>query len=716
MKRSYCQLFAIILICMGTLQAKTIREFIFNGTEFDASGPNFTKFGDQTSQLIHANAIVNGQKFQPQVIVNPTERSWGYFICDVPSTDIPAGGKIRLTAWVTTNNPQHAQVRMSEGVRFGGFCPRLVGSFANVPYQRHAVSVEYTRHDDNAFMSLAVGLDYSSAKTWLIVDRILFEHLADGEESIAKTDAYPYESLKLPMEIIAGQTSDGQKRMITSAEEYLKRLQDNKQEDAAAYLGKLIDDWRGACEGRLPLSELTNIERQIFNAFISCQMKPDMTQFNPDTVLLPGNTENWLAFAAQNAKDNAILLVGNQFNMPLSFQIKVDGEAASNIAVKRLHWVSRSPDCPVPMQRDDIVEISPQSIAGFEVIFAAKDLKSGSYKGKITIVPLDNAYPVTEIPYEFQVVGWRMPDDLPVWTFTFDYGIARDRKSLQFLRERRVNTFHVTLHKLDDFKQLLDIFQNVEAAGLKEKSRFFVEVWFVRDAGGWTKPEFTPWLKQLVEHFKQHGYDYDAWTLHIYDETLCDEFFQSAKAIRTIDPKVKIYSDMLPHDVAEMNKFKSVIDFWCPHMDTQMTKNKEIKEMSDALRKTGLPFHIYNCGSMPTHPLTLYRIEPWMSWLNGDDGIMFWTVNACQVRPSLTNPNYGMSYRLNGELLSSRRWDMWAAGFEDYLLLCQANTIDAAQTRRLAEEVVNSVNKPDFPQILFNARRALCEMIAASQK
>ena len=101
MKRSYCQLFAIILICMGTLQAKTIREFIFNGTEFDASGPNFTKFGDQTSQLIHANAIVNGQKFQPQVIVNPTERSWGYFICDVPSTDIPAGGKIRLTAWVT---------------------------------------------------------------------------------------------------------------------------------------------------------------------------------------------------------------------------------------------------------------------------------------------------------------------------------------------------------------------------------------------------------------------------------------------------------------------------------------------------------------------------------------------------------------------------------------------------------------------------------------
>jgi hypothetical protein len=115
---------------------------------------------------------------------------------------------------------------------------------------------------------------------------------------------------------------------------------------------------------------------------------------------------------------------------------------------------------------------------------------------------------------------------------------------------------------------------------------------------------------------------------------------------------------------------------------------------------------------MPTHPLTLYRIEPWMSWLNGDDGIMFWTANACQVRPSLTEPNYGMSYRLNGELLSSRRWDMWAAGFEDYLLLCQANTIDAAQTRRLAEKVFASVNTPDFPQIVSDARRALYNIVA----
>jgi len=62
-------------------------------------------------------------------------------------------------------------------------------------------------------------------------------------------------------------------------------------------------------------------------------------------------------------------------------------------------------------------------------------------------------------------------------------------------------------------------------------------------------------------------------------------------------------------------------------------------------------------------------------------------------------------------LLSSRRWDMWAAGFEDYLLLCQVNTIDAAQTRRLAEKVFNSVNEPDFPQIVADVRRALYAII-----
>lgn len=712
MKRNYCQIFAIMLICMGTLHAKTIREFTFDGTDFEPQGLQFVKYGDQTSQIMDTEgAVVNGRKRKPRVIVNTTERSWGYFICDVPAKDIPAGGKIRLTAWLTTNKPELSLVRMSEGVRFGGLCPRLVGNHANVPYVRHAVSIEYTRHDDNAFMSLAVGLDYYSPNTWLIVDRILFEHLADGEESIVKDDSYPYESLKLPMDIIAQNTSDVQKRMLSNAEAYLQRLKDNKLDDAAAQFQKLLDDWHGVCEGRLPLAELPSIGERISKAFIVCQMKPDMTLFDPDTILPPGNTEKWQAVAARNARDHAILLIANQFSLPLSFQIRTDGETADAIIIKRLHWVSRSPDCPVETQRDDIVEVSSQSLAGFEVVFSAKDLKPGTYNGKIIIAPLDNSYPVTEIPYEFQIIGWRMPNDLPVWTFTFDYGIARDPRMLQFLHERRVNTFHVTLHKLDDFSQLLDIFRNVEAAGLKASSRFFVEVWFVRDAGGWTKPEFTPWLKQLVEHFQQHGYDYDAWTLHIYDETLCDEFHQSAKAIRDIDPKVKIYSDMMPHDLAEMEKFTSLVDYWCPHMLTQVSQREAYAEKTAALRKTGLPFHVYNCDSSPTFPLKTYRIEPWMVWLDGDQGIMFWTANACQVRPPLGQPNYGMSYRLNGQLLSSRRWDMWAAGFEDYLLLCQANTIDAAQTRHLAEKVFASVNEPDFPQIVADVRRALYAII-----
>ena len=154
MKRNYCQIFAIMLICMGTLHAKTIREFTFDGTDFEPQGLQFVKYGDQTSQIMDTEgAVVNGRKRKPRVIVNTTERSWGYFICDVPAKDIPAGGKIRLTAWLTTNKPELSLVRMSEGVRFGGLCPRLVGNHANVPYVRHAVSIEYTRHDDNAVMS-----------------------------------------------------------------------------------------------------------------------------------------------------------------------------------------------------------------------------------------------------------------------------------------------------------------------------------------------------------------------------------------------------------------------------------------------------------------------------------------------------------------------------------------------------------------------------------
>ena len=94
MKRIYSQIFAVMIICLGTLHAKTIREFIFDGTDLGPQGLQFVKFGDQTSQIMDTEgAVVNGRQFKPQVIVNTTERSWGYFICDVPAKDIPAGGK-----------------------------------------------------------------------------------------------------------------------------------------------------------------------------------------------------------------------------------------------------------------------------------------------------------------------------------------------------------------------------------------------------------------------------------------------------------------------------------------------------------------------------------------------------------------------------------------------------------------------------------------------
>ncbi|MBQ7178841.1 MAG: hypothetical protein IJS08_15605, partial [Victivallales bacterium] len=122
---------------------------------------------------------------------------------------------------------------------------------------------------------------------------------------------------------------------------------------------------------------------------------------------------------------------------------------------------------------------------------------------------------------------------------------------------------------------------------------------------------------------------------------------------------------------------------------------------------------IYDCDSFAHYPLERYRFIAWLAWLDDAKGITFWSIIHLTLRPdpSKRPNNVGMTYVINGRRIPSRRWRIFAAGLEDYLLLLHASKLAPEKTRKLAERVHAAFQKPEFPIVIEEARTTLLEII-----
>jgi len=225
----------------------------------------------------------------------------------------------------------------------------------------------------------------------------------------------------------------------------------------------------------------------------------------------------------------------------------------------------------------------------------------------------------------------------------------------------------------------------------------FVEVWFMR-ATGW-KPEYEQWVRGAAAAMEAAGLSYDDWVLHIYDETLCPEFLECAKRIKAVEPRIRIFSDFMG-TVEQIQDFAPYVDYWCPYF-ADLTKSDG--GCLQAMRATGKPIWTYECGSQKTMGLGHCRALPWVSWANNLQGSFNWCYpGSAWDERGIGDINYGHIYAgYRGEPVSSKRWEAWSDGLEDYLLL-------AAYSEKLA-----AAGEPtDTDRALLDAARkvaALCD-------
>jgi hypothetical protein len=401
------------------------------------------------------------------------------------------------------------------------------------------------------------------------------------------------------------------------------------------------------------------------------------------------------------------LLISNDFHEKATFRIWVEGDAATAVKLKRLHWIDGVADIPQDYAPTDLLELGSGDSMPFMLSFSAKQLPPGLHEIRLMLSPLDLRLPERVIHCHFKTLPYRLPDALPIQTFAWDYNMAAQDSVMDLLHGMRVNTFMVTVSETD-FRNLHAMIDTIDRHGLRDSSFLFLETWFIRNATEW-KPEFDQWLDQLEAEMASRNWPRNRWVLHIFDEVFSEPFYRAATAIKAKHPHIPLFSDVIASQET-IDKFAPVIDFWCPHIRQRVEQREEHLAELKAMRATH-PVWVYDCDSTATYPVERYRFMPWLSWLDGDHGLGFWCLGSMTLRPAPGKANWGSTYTFNGKLVPSRRLWMFAAGLEDYLLLAKAAEIAPEETRTLAERVLAAFGKPEFAHVVEEARAALLSRI-----
>ena len=200
----------------------------------------------------------------------------------------------------------------------------------------------------------------------------------------------------------------------------------------------------------------------------------------------------------------------------------------------------------------------------------------------------------------------------------------------------------------------------------------------------WSR-QFYQYLLQLVDLLKKKGFSYDQFALYPIDEPSLDPrrgdslYLDLCSLIKLIDPRIKLfvnpcYEEPAPVDVALACMIYDII---CPG-----TPYLEFHGNSEAYLATGKEIWHYFIGA-PKHssPLRYYRKKVWETWDMGFVGIGFWAYSHTEQGnfddpwvsawdPFDNRPTWPedctMVYGSSDGPVTSRRWDCWREGVEDY--------------------------------------------------
>ncbi|WP_342348768.1 glycoside hydrolase domain-containing protein, partial [uncultured Nitrospira sp.] len=311
-----------------------------------------------------------------------------------------------------------------------------------------------------------------------------------------------------------------------------------------------------------------------------------------------------------------------------------------------------------------------------------------SVPGKATVTAID----VTHIK-PLRAINWAYLSDMPI--FRNQEAAVRD------LVDHGINVFLTHPEEIPGFaldgtwvdRQAGQFVRNVELA----KEHGMLLLYMGWDAGrnplGYSKTKLTidpaakerllVWVERLSAYLAGQGLPPDRWALYPSDEPNLTglKFVRAvAEAIKQRNPSIQIYANpsvsaTLPSDISELRDVEPLVDYWQPYLGSV---HGHWGDFFKGLRKE---WWIYSNTQSPAKlasPLKDFRMLGWWAWHYGAKGVGFWaysdtTGSSAWVDIDGYRADWAVVYESEDGIISSRRWEAFREGIEDYALLATQN-------------------------------------------
>jgi hypothetical protein len=213
-------------------------------------------------------------------------------------------------------------------------------------------------------------------------------------------------------------------------------------------------------------------------------------------------------------------------------------------------------------------------------------------------------------------------------------------------------------------------------------------------SAGW-KSDFLQWYDNAMAIAKQQGVDMNNLYLYPYDEVKkseLDDYVAFTSWIKGARPAAKIFSTVYYGEatLSRIRPLANVFQF--------LDRGGNAALNTPASAKTWV-YDIMD-KSKTLSPYTRYRLLPWKAFNRNLSGIGFWNYADISSNGKAggsewddfdgNRPDYNVVYNLNGKLISSRRWEAFKLGVQDYLLLkAYAAKFGDAKAKQLSASVLN---------------------------
>jgi len=215
---------------------------------------------------------------------------------------------------------------------------------------------------------------------------------------------------------------------------------------------------------------------------------------------------------------------------------------------------------------------------------------------------------------------------------------------------------------------------------------------------------FQEILEAVQTHLEATGVPRNRILHYIYDERQDIEFKHVAHIIRGMNPEYQIFNTQgvigasTPISKAVYEDIKEYVDVWCSWFPVlhQLVNESSFKTMTSS----GKPIWFYDASpdQRAWSPYTKYRYKFWLAFMYGLDGCTYWKHQGDNVGTAYY-PLVGEWPRFDeGPPITSRRYEAWFSGLQDYKLL------------RKLEDLANSNSRlaPEAQGLLNNAVQAVC--------